>query len=1220
MSRAGRGRPAGPGFAARRSPPSAQKSRRGGGPPAAPRVAVVACPSYEPGVVAAALEEGLARLGGVGAFVPRGGRALLKINLLGPRGADEAVTTHPEVTHALAAALAAARVAAVIGDSPGVGDFDQAAAIAGLREVYARTGAQLVELRRACKVAVPAPLRTPSFQLYDQLGDFDLVVDVPKLKSHAFQVMTCAVKNLFGLVPGRRKEAFHRLLPEPDAFGEMLLDLCRTVRPGLVVVDAVEVPLADRPGARGGKQRLGLLVCADDAVAADAVLAEIVGIGAANVPVLRAARRLGLPGADPAAVTLVGGLPPGVTLRGAAAAVAPARGYPASDAELCNACGTCAAMCPVDAIRMADGRPVFDEEQCIRCYCCQEFCETAAITVPGEAAPPPPPTPTLTLTLTPPTPSASASAKRWRGLTVVLPPAFGLRGSRISLGLAYLQGALRAGGLGPTFADLNAACEAEEPELFAELDRRALPDPGGGLHAPDLELLLQTIHPEAFATPAPLAAAVARSAAVRARDLGPGPHLVAAHDGTLLYAAALGAALTRAGAAVVLGGPAVTMHAAVRDLLLRTGCARALFCGEADDVAAALGRALGAGARPAELAALPGVVVQAGAPCPPVARAQLDGPPYPDFGGMTVGTWLPVQASRGCPHRCSFCAERAAVPRYRRRTPEDVVGEMERAAALHGVRAFEFNDDLLNADTEWLVALTDALRGRGLEWAGFLEPWPMPEEVWAKLAAAGCRGLTFGVQSFSPPLLKRMGRRADLGVIRRALLGAARAGIPVQFDVIVGHPGESEEEFGATLAAVDGLLAEEPALMVNLNAFQMVPGSDVAERPERYGLVVAPPELELPPALAHLADLVPRFYGAARLEPGRGEVEARSSLLAEVVYRHKAPLPVPILDEELPACNNNCVFCGVADLRSRARVAPLAEVEAGLAAIARSGEDRVMFAVSELSLRPDFVPILEAARRRGFRAIYVVTNGRMFAYRQFAERAVAAGATHFLVSLHGPDAERHEALTRTPGSFGQTVAGIRNLAELGAQVCTNTVVCRRNLAVLDAIVDLAGDLGARWVTLSQVQIIGDAARYAERLVVPLGQAAPRMLAAALHGERRGLRMGLGGVPYCLVPEHGRFLGVDDLSSMYNADPRDSITEKAPYVRPAVCFGCASYAVCNGLPEEYLKRYGSGELRPLAGRRETVRPPGEAVDFIVPRGGAAAAEPARAGIGGRAPAP
>ncbi|MBI5477950.1 MAG: DUF362 domain-containing protein, partial [Deltaproteobacteria bacterium] len=340
-------------------------------------MALVPCASYEPAVVAAAIDEALGRLDGVAAFAAAGQRALLKINLLGPRGADEAVTTHPEVVLALAAALRRGGVESVVGDSPGVGDFDHAAAVAGLRDLYARTGAGLVDFRRARRVRVPDALRVDHFEVYERLGAFDLLVDVPKLKSHAFQVMTCAVKNLFGLIPGRRKEAFHRLLPDPGTFGEMLIDLYRVTRPGLCVVDAVEVPLAERPGARGGKRRLGLVGVADDAVAADAVLAEIVGIGAANVPALRAAVRVGVPGADPRAVEIVGGLPAGVGFV-AGAAVAPACGVPECDDALCTACATCAEVCPVDAIEMVDGRPRFDQATCIRCYCCEEFCEGRA--------------------------------------------------------------------------------------------------------------------------------------------------------------------------------------------------------------------------------------------------------------------------------------------------------------------------------------------------------------------------------------------------------------------------------------------------------------------------------------------------------------------------------------------------------------------------------------------------------------------------------------------------------------------------------------------------------------------------------------------------------------------------------------------------------------------------------------------------------------------------
>ncbi|MBI5482700.1 MAG: hypothetical protein HY906_27850, partial [Deltaproteobacteria bacterium] len=186
------------------------------------------------------------------------------------------------------------------------------------------------------------------------------------------------------------------------------------------------------------------------------------------------------------------------------------------------------------------------------------------------------------------------------------------------------------------------------------------------------------------------------------------------------------------------------------------------------------------------------------------------------------------------------------------------------------------------------------------------------------------------------------------------------------------------------------------------------------------------------------------------------------------------------------------------------------------------------------------------------------------------------------------------------------------------------------LGALEATLDLVRALGATYATLSHVQIIGEAARHADRLVLRLSAAAPRMVAAALHGEGLGLRVGLGGIPYCLAPGAERFIGVDDLSTIYNADPRDNITTKAPYVRPEACLGCGRYAICAGLPEEYLRRLGGDEVRPVAGRRETRRPPCAAADFVVAGPGAArvgeapgggggdVGGPPTRGIGGRAP--
>jgi pyruvate-formate lyase-activating enzyme len=384
------------------------------------------------------------------------------------------------------------------------------------------------------------------------------------------------------------------------------------------------------------------------------------------------------------------------------------------------------------------------------------------------------------------------------------------------------------------------------------------------------------------------------------------------------------------------------------------------------------------------------------------------------------------------------------------------------------------------------------------------------------------------------------GAGLDLDAVR----AAAAAGAPVDVEVLVASIADDEERFLDTLGALDDVLEAAPAAQV-----AVIEPSKVVE-----------------------------------------DVAARGALLAEVAYRHVAPAPIPIVHELVPTCNNRCVHCAVVDLRARRPGGGRAAVEQALARLAATGATRVMFGVEELGLHPDFLHFLGAAWRQGFQAIHVVTNGRTYASGDLAARAVAAGATHFQVAIHGPDAVTHEAITGVAGSFAEMVEGVRRLREAGAEVITNTIVSRCNVDVLAPLMDRVAGLGVRHALLTQLQLQGRALERADELLVPLAAAAPRMVAAAEHGETLGLRVGLAGVPYCLAPGAERFLGVDDLLSAYDADPGQPAPFRVNFVRPRPCVRCAAYAICRGLSESYLRLRGSGEVRPLHGPRVTRRPP------------------------------
>jgi ferredoxin len=233
------------------------------------------------------------------------------------------------------------------------------------------------------------------FELTTALDRADGVISVGKLKTHTFTVLTGAVKNLFGLIPGLKKAELHFRLKGADSFSGMLVDLSECVKPRLTVIDAVVG--MDGEGPAGGRpKRIGLLIASDDTHALDAHFAHIAGADGDTVPSVRIARSRGLGPSDHAHIRVVGdgadvdridgfrlpsttqrygGIPhylrvfvgEGVTRK------------PVFLASRCTRCGQCIEVCPAEALVQGDRKPTIDRAICIRCYCCQEACPSRAI-------------------------------------------------------------------------------------------------------------------------------------------------------------------------------------------------------------------------------------------------------------------------------------------------------------------------------------------------------------------------------------------------------------------------------------------------------------------------------------------------------------------------------------------------------------------------------------------------------------------------------------------------------------------------------------------------------------------------------------------------------------------------------------------------------------------------------------------------------------------------
>jgi len=163
-----------------------------------------------------------------------------------------------------------------------------------------------------------------------------------------------------------------------------------------------------------------------------------------------------------------------------------------------------------------------------------------------------------------------------------------------------------------------------------------------------------------------------------------------------------------------------------------------------------------------------------------------------------------LRTSRGCSHRCSFCAGHlVAGLGVRYHSIEYVLDQMRHAATCLGVTAIRFEDDTVGADRGRLLELCTAIRRAGLhkqlKWEACLRVNQADAEILAEMKAAGCIQVEYGFESGSTESLRRLGKQTDIELNRRAVELTRRAGLRIFADIMVGLPGETPEDFKATV-------------------------------------------------------------------------------------------------------------------------------------------------------------------------------------------------------------------------------------------------------------------------------------------------------------------------------------------------------------------------------------------------------------------------------------
>lgn len=358
-------------------------------------VSIVKCRTYDEMEVLKALRRSIDLIGGINSFVKRGDRVLLKPNLLYGKAPEKAVTTHPSIVKGIIQMVREEGGFPFLGDSPGLGSAIGVSEKSGIKRVADAMDCPIVEFNRPVLPPERKGRIFKNIEIDQTIFEADVIINLPKWKTHAQMLLTLGVKNLFGCVPGPRKALWHLKAGEDHKiFAQMLVDIYHMIQPALTILDGVVGMEGSGPNS-GHPISLGLLLASPDPLNLDQIVCDLLGIPRESLLTNQVAFEQGL-GMD--GIIVVGErledvrirqfkLPdlwridwnlPGFIKKALKNALS---SKPVIEEEVCKLCKQCIEICPPKVLKENEKGLMIDYGKCIRCFCCQEICPEGAITI-----------------------------------------------------------------------------------------------------------------------------------------------------------------------------------------------------------------------------------------------------------------------------------------------------------------------------------------------------------------------------------------------------------------------------------------------------------------------------------------------------------------------------------------------------------------------------------------------------------------------------------------------------------------------------------------------------------------------------------------------------------------------------------------------------------------------------------------------------------------------
>jgi uncharacterized protein (DUF362 family)/Pyruvate/2-oxoacid:ferredoxin oxidoreductase delta subunit len=362
------------------------------------RVSIVRADDYNLPRLVPIVQRSIELIGGLETIIKPGDRVFVKINHLPPPSPPErGIVTHPVFAEAVLELLKKAGAEITVGDeieSTPVDGFSTS----GFRQMCQRAGVRLINLREEGFVARECNgLLLKEIYLSKTALAADVIVNLPKLKTHSLTVFTGGVKNMYGTIPGNLRSRLHGEYPDSEDFSKMLTDIFSVIRPQLTLMDGIVAMEGEGPSA-GSVRKLGVILASRDAVSVDAIATGIIGMDPMDIATTRYAHERGLGVGSLDSIEVVGESIKSVAtsdfrfpisakralLRKIPAplsrfAVGQLSVRPKVVEQQCTACAECVRACPTGAITIHSTTAAIDRSICIECMCCHEVCRFDAM-------------------------------------------------------------------------------------------------------------------------------------------------------------------------------------------------------------------------------------------------------------------------------------------------------------------------------------------------------------------------------------------------------------------------------------------------------------------------------------------------------------------------------------------------------------------------------------------------------------------------------------------------------------------------------------------------------------------------------------------------------------------------------------------------------------------------------------------------------------------------